>query len=147
MSRCCTAMGSSIGFYQFSPTMVEALKTFPIHWKFLVLKIKNTWLICIVTIWPSNQSGCKPQIRAHPRANWQGCAKCGGTSPRSLKKFRRKAKKNVIKWRQIFIGRLFEMSVLGLSEIFFAKGSQKKISFFIIFNMGVCFSFYAIFWN
>ena len=32
---------------------------------------------------PSNQSGYKPQIRARPRANYQGCAKCGGTSPLS----------------------------------------------------------------
>ena len=48
LSRCCTARGFSKGFSQVSPAKVEAHKCFLIAESFLVLKIKNIWLILLL---------------------------------------------------------------------------------------------------
>ena len=47
LSRFSAARGSSIGFSLFSPTKVEARKSFLFTQSSFLLKIKNTWLILI----------------------------------------------------------------------------------------------------
>ena len=55
LSRCCTARGSSTGFSRFSPTKVDARKSFLFNESFLVLKVyntnlKNMWLFLYIWI-------------------------------------------------------------------------------------------------
>ena len=51
LTRCCTARGYSKGFFHFSPTKVKAGKSFLFTESSLVLKIKSTWFIFIVTLY------------------------------------------------------------------------------------------------
>ena len=51
LSRCCTASGSSTGFSQFSPSKVLACKSSLFTECSLVIKISNTWLIFVVTLY------------------------------------------------------------------------------------------------
>ena len=46
-----TAKGSSTGFSQICPAKVEALKSYLFTESFLILKIKNTFLIFCVTLY------------------------------------------------------------------------------------------------
>ena len=59
MWRCCTGKGSSSGFSGVSPTKVEACVFFTEST--LVLKINNTWLIFIVTVYS--------YVTAYPRVS------------------------------------------------------------------------------
>ena len=49
--RCWSASGSSVGFSRFSSTKVEARKSFRFTESSLVLKIKNTGIIFIITLY------------------------------------------------------------------------------------------------
>ena len=59
LSSCCTARGSSSGFSRVSPTKVEACIFYTES--SLVLKINNTWLIFIVTVYS--------YVTAYPRVS------------------------------------------------------------------------------
>ena len=48
--RCSTVWGSSVRFSQMIPTKFEACKSFLFTESSLKLKIKNTWLIFIITL-------------------------------------------------------------------------------------------------
>ena len=50
LSQCSTARESSAGFSHVCHTMVEALKSFLLSENSLDLKMKNTWLIFVITL-------------------------------------------------------------------------------------------------